>query len=201
MIIDERASVADLIVKRLNEGPLMEFCQRAPQREDGFGGHLSGGYAGFLEEQAIDAVVYSPPLRRHRVDLKDAELAFRQAASAGVERFVLLSSAMVYGASPHNQGLIPETRPVLSDDRNQFARDWQRLEALAVSYFGQASRNPAQLTILRLAATPAPGSDDYFSEFFGGRIAVTLPGHDPTMQFLSQEDLAAAKPVAQPAQK
>lgn len=192
MVIDERASVAELIVKRMNEGSLVEFCQRAPQREDGFGGHLSGGYAGFLEEQDIDAVVYSPPLRRHRVDLKDAELVFRQAASAHVARFVLLSSAMVYGASPHNQGLIPETRPVLSDDHNQFARDWQRLEALAVSYFGQASRTSAQLTILRLAATAAPGGEDYFSKFFEGRIAVTLPGHDPTMQFLSQQDLAAA---------
>lgn len=192
MVIDDRAGVAELIVRRMNEGSLVEFCQLAPQREDGFGGHLSGGYAGFLAEQAIDAVVYSPPLRRHRVDLTDAELVFRQAANAGVQTFVLLSSAMVYGASPHNQGLIPETRPVLSDDRNQFARDWQRLEALAVSYFGQASRTSAQLTILRPAATPAPGGDDYFSEFFGGRIAVTLPGHDPTMQFLSREDLAGA---------
>src|SRR5258706_4212691 len=106
--------------------------------------------------------------------------------------YTTLFRSMVYGASPHNQGLIPETRPVLSDDRNQFARDWQRLEALAVSYFGQASRTSAQLTILRLAAMPAPGSDDYFSEFFEGGIAVTLPGHDPTMQFLSQRDLAAA---------
>src|SRR5258706_9417759 len=53
--------------------------------------------------------------------------------------YTTLFRSMVYGASPHNQGLIPETRPVLSDDRNQFARDWQRLEALAVSYFRQRS--------------------------------------------------------------
>src|SRR5207249_3586701 len=132
MVIDERASVAELVVKQLNECPAVEFCQRAPQQEDGFGGHLSRGYAGFLDEQAIDAVVYSPPLRRRR-DLKNAESVFRQCASVGVGKFVLLSSAMVYGASPHNQGLIPETRPVLSVDRNRLANDWQELEALAIS--------------------------------------------------------------------
>src|SRR6266436_5512160 len=126
MVIDDRDSVADLVVKRLKECPRVEFCQRAPQPEDGFGGHLSGGYAGFLEEQVIDAVVYSPPLRGRRIDLIDlkvTESVFRQCARVGVEKFVLLSSAMVYGASPHNQGLMPETRAVLGSDRNQIASD------------------------------------------------------------------------------
>lgn len=192
MVIDDRDSVAELVVKRLNECPVVEFCLRAPQQEDGFAGHLSGGHAGFFAEQAIDAVVYSPPIRGRRIDLKDAESVFRQCASVGVEKFVLLSSAMVYGASPHNQGLIPETRPALSGDRGQFASDWQELEALAVSYLGQASRTSAQVTILRLAAMLVRGGKDYFSELFRGRIAVTLPGHDPTMQLLSPEDLATA---------
>lgn len=192
IVIEDRDSVADLIVKRLNACPAVEFCQRAPQQEDGFGGHLSGGYAGFLEEQSVDAVIYSPPLHRRRIDLRDAESVFRQCAKVGIEKFVLLSSAMVYGASPHNQGLMPETRPVFNGDTNQIAGDWHELEAMAVSYLGAASRTSAQLTILRLAAMPAPDGKDYFSELFRGRIAVTLPGHDPTMQLLSREDLANA---------
>jgi 1-acyl-sn-glycerol-3-phosphate acyltransferase/nucleoside-diphosphate-sugar epimerase len=192
IVIDERASVAELVAKRLNECPLVEFCQLAPQQEDGFAGHLSGGHAGLFEEQAIDAVVYSPPIRGHRIDLHDAKSVFRQCASVGVEKFVLLSSAMVYGASPHNQGLIPETRPVLSVDRNRLASDWQELEALAISYFGQALRDSTQLTILRLTPMLAVDGQDYFSQLLRGRIAVTLPGHDPTMQLLSPEDLATA---------
>lgn len=191
MVIDDRDSVAELVVERLSKSPAVDYCQRAPQREDGFGGHLSDGYIGFLKEQDIDAVVYAPSLRGGRLDLSDAESVFRQCVSVGLEKFVLLSSAVVYSASPHNQGLIPESRPLPSDDRNQFAGDWRRLEALAVSYFGQESRTPAQLTILRLAATLAPDSPDYLSALFRGRIAITLPGHDPTMQLLSQEDLAA----------
>src|SRR5260221_5032228 len=162
MVIDDRDSVAELIVKRLSECHVIEFCQRATQQEDGFGGHLSGGYFGLLEEHVINAAVYSPRLRGHRIDLKDAEHVFRQCARAGVEKFVLLSSAMIYGASPHNQGLMPETRTVLKGECGPFASDWRKLEAMALSCLGQASRAAAQLTILRLAAMLAPDGNDYF---------------------------------------
>lgn len=201
MLIEERDGVAELIGKCLDACPAVELCQRAPQQEDGFGGHLSGGYAGFLEEQGINAVVYSPPIRRRRLDLEDAESVFRQCAKVGVEKFVLLSSAMVYGASPHNQGLMPETRPVLNGGSNQMASECHKLETMAVSYLGAASRTSARLTILRLAAMPARDGKDYFSELFRGRIAVTLPGHDPTMQLLSCEDLARAVRSALEAQE
>jgi 1-acyl-sn-glycerol-3-phosphate acyltransferase/nucleoside-diphosphate-sugar epimerase len=192
MLIEDRDSVAKLIVRCLHASPLVEVCQRAAQEEDGFGGHLSGGYAGFLEEQSIDTVVYSPSIRRRRLDLADAKSVLGQCASAGVQKFILLSSAMVYGASPHNQGLMSETRAVLNGDVNQVASDWHKLETMAVSYLGAASRSAARLTILRLAAMPVRDGKDYFSELFRGRIAVTLPGHDPTIQLLSCEDLARA---------
>jgi 1-acyl-sn-glycerol-3-phosphate acyltransferase len=192
MLIEDRDSVAELLVDRLNASGAVELCQRAPQLEDGFGGHLSGGYAGFIEEQAIDTVVYSPPFRRRLLDLKDAESVFRQCAKANVKKFVLLSSAMVYGASPHNQGLMPETRAVSSGGRNQIAGDWNKLEAMAFACFGETSRTSARLIVLRLAAMPVPDGGDYFSQLFQRTIAVTLPGHDPTMQLLSREDLATA---------
>src|SRR5262249_36163304 len=38
----------------------------------------------------------------------------------------------------------------------------------------------------------APGAGDYFSRLFGHRLAVTLPGHDPSIQLLSPQDLARA---------
>ena len=72
MIIEDRDSVAELLIDRLNASAAVELCQRAPHREDGFGGHLSGGYAGFLEELTINTVVYSAPIRQRRIDLKDA---------------------------------------------------------------------------------------------------------------------------------
>ncbi|HYE14487.1 MAG TPA: hypothetical protein VD968_08625, partial [Pyrinomonadaceae bacterium] len=40
------------------------------------------------------------------LDLDDAERVFRQLASAGARKLVLVTSAAVYGASPHNTGLL-----------------------------------------------------------------------------------------------
>src|SRR5262249_42717472 len=109
LVIDERDCVAELLISRLHESPVVESCVRAPQQEDGYGGELSGGYAELLREQAIDTVVYCPPLgegRRMTPDLADAEMVFQQCAGAGIKKAVVLSSAFVYGASHHNPGLI-----------------------------------------------------------------------------------------------
>src|SRR5260370_35939793 len=100
-VIDDRDSVAESIVDLLRESSVVDRCQRAPQL-DGFGGHLSGGYAEVLKEQSIDTVVYATPQRSRNLlspDLQNAELVFQECARASVSKFVLLSSAMVYGAS------------------------------------------------------------------------------------------------------
>src|SRR5690348_7107319 len=106
IVIDDRETVAELVVSKLSERDLIEFCMRCPQKEDGFGGHLSGGLSTMLKEHDIDTVVYAPPPSRHHdttIDLEDAESVFQQCARAAIKKFVLLSSAMIYGASPHNQ--------------------------------------------------------------------------------------------------
>src|SRR5437870_1118891 len=100
IVIDDRESVAEALVDLLRGSPVVDFCRRAaPQQEDGYGGHLSGGYASLLKEQDVDAVVYSPPAcARHRMtpDLEAAEAVFQQCVRAGVKKFILLSSGMIY---------------------------------------------------------------------------------------------------------
>jgi nucleoside-diphosphate-sugar epimerase len=115
IVIDDRETAVELIVKNLRDSAAVEFCMRAPQKEDGFGGHLSGGFATMLKDHDIDTVVYAPPpgrYRRRSVDLEDAESVFQQCARARIKKFVLLSSAMIYGASPHNPGFISEAHVI-----------------------------------------------------------------------------------------
>ncbi len=193
VVIDERESLAELLVERLRESPSVETCQRAPQGEDGFGGLLSGGRVGLLLEQEIETVVYSPPpaaRRRATPDLADAEAVFKECSRAGVKHFVLLSSAAVYGASHHNIGFLEESRVLLRQDKPSSSNRWLELESLAAFYLGGDPET--RLVILRPAATPVPGGEDYFSRLLGARLAVTLPGHDPSLQLLSPEDLADA---------
>jgi 1-acyl-sn-glycerol-3-phosphate acyltransferase/nucleoside-diphosphate-sugar epimerase len=194
-IIEERETVAELILAQLRQSPAVEMCLRAPQQDDGYAGHLSGGYAGLLAEHRIDTVVYAPAQHARNSltpDLESAEFILRQCARASLKRFVLMSSAMIYGASPHNQGFIQESRMMLRNDKQKVAGAWAALERLAFAHMGELSHTGIELIIMRPAAVLVPGGADYFSRLFRSPFAITLPGHDPTMQLLSPLDLAQA---------
>jgi nucleoside-diphosphate-sugar epimerase len=95
---------------------------------------MSGGYDALLEDLRADTVVYAPPRasrRRMSPDLEDAAAVFGACARVRVRRLVLISSAMAYGASPHNQGLAGEARTPACGEKTKLARAWRELEALA----------------------------------------------------------------------
>ena len=193
IIIDDRETVAELILHNLRRSGFVEFCKRAPQKEDGFGGHMSGGLSTLLNEHCIDTVVYAPPRTRHAtVDLEDAELVFQQCTNAAIKKFVLLSSAMIYGATQHNPGFISESHVIPRSDKKRITKDWFDLESRAIAYMGEFSGTGIELNILRPAAVLVPAGDDYFSDLFRRSFVCALPGHDPTMQLLSPIDLVSA---------
>jgi 1-acyl-sn-glycerol-3-phosphate acyltransferase/nucleoside-diphosphate-sugar epimerase len=168
VVIEHRAEVARLLVERLRENHVVELRP--------------------VDGEPVDCVVYSPPLSRREdiPDLADAETIFRQCACAGIRQFVLISSAAIYGATPQNPGLIRETRALLKEDRFRIARAWTRIEQLAEKQFSE----DVALAILRPAAVLAHGSEDYFTRLFRSHLAITLPGHEPSLQLLSPRDLA-----------
>lgn len=193
LIIDAREKFAELLSAVLVESGSAEVCQTFTQQDDGFAGHLSGGYSGLIKEQRIDTIVYAPKRTHERSapDLTDAETLFQECARTRlIKRFTLISSAEVYGSSPHNTGFLTESHLLPQGRRCRIAASWFDLESLAVSYFGEDSGT--RLAILRTAPAPTHGGDDYFSSLFSRRIAFALPGHDPTLQILSLEDLAQA---------
>ncbi len=185
LIIDERDSIAQTLVSRLRESASVELCQRAQRRKDQL-----GGYAGLFAARSIDTIVYSPPLqtgKQMRPDLADAVALFNQCADAGIKKAVLLSSGAIYGASPRNPGLISESRTPSRKGKNPIGSQWAELEKIALRYLGER-----QVTILRTVAVPIPDGADYFSRLFGNRLAIVLPGYDPSIQLLSLNDLADA---------
>src|SRR6185295_9984472 len=149
IVIDDRETIAELIVKTLRDSAAVEFCLRGPQKEDGFGGHLSGGLATMLKDHEVDTVVYAPSPGRQQLDLGDAESVFQQCVRTRVRKFVLLSSAMIYGASPHNPGFISEAHVIPRSDKQRISKDWLTLETLAAAYMGELSGTNIELNILR----------------------------------------------------
>jgi len=167
VVIEHRTEVARLLVERLRENHVVELrsCDGKP----------------------VDCVVYSPPLSglEGAPALANAEESFQRWSRAGIKQFVLISSAAIYGATPQNPGLVRETRAPLRDGRSKIAHRWARLEQLAEKHFSEG----VALAILRPAAVLAHGGD-YFTRLFRSRIAITLPGHEPSLQLLSPGDLA-----------
>jgi 1-acyl-sn-glycerol-3-phosphate acyltransferase/nucleoside-diphosphate-sugar epimerase len=175
LVIDERKSVAELIKKQLCA---VASCQIVSATEN------------FASE--FDAIIYSPSqLAAHLSlpDLEEAKKVFERGVQDNLKQFVLISSAAAYVPLHNNTGLMSETKPITHSDKNSIANAWQDLETLAVSSFKDTN---TKLAILRSAAVPADDGKDYFSRLLKQKIAIVLPGHDPSFQLLAPEDLAQA---------
>src|SRR6266850_5244053 len=143
-----------------------------------------------LDLSGVDTVVYRPPsVTPDIVDVRRALIDFMACAKKPVDRFVLLSSSAVYTPSAHHEGLVSETRPISRSDRNRIAASWQNVEAEATRVFADSN---TRLIVLRSPIVPLRDEDDSLNRLFSGRVALTLPGHDPSIQLLSRQDLAEA---------
>jgi 1-acyl-sn-glycerol-3-phosphate acyltransferase len=151
----------------------------------------SSGYG--LEEcssrmnESID-YLYVPALTDTEVmvpDLAEAARAFNHLASSGSGKVIVLSSALVYGTGPGRQALVSEDYPPQRKP-GSISSAWDALEKLALQSLGQTKR----LTVLR-PVTVIP-SQSLLSRVLLRRFAITLPGHDASLQLLSPSDLADA---------
>src|SRR6266568_4798341 len=132
MVIAGSSSIAHCLVNRLSKSPVVEACQLAPRG--------NGSYALLFAEQAINTVVYSPQLQSQHTmipNLAEATAVFAECAHTGMAKVVVLSSAAIYGATPHNPGLIAETRSLSRRRENLIGHSWAELEALAKAHLGQ----------------------------------------------------------------
>jgi UDP-glucose 4-epimerase len=121
------------------------------------------------------------------------------ARQAGVSRFVLVSSAVVYGAWPDQPVPLTEDAPVRPCDL-PYAVDKARQESLVVEGWGAAPG----LAIVRPAIVYAPHARSYLTEILrrarlpvppgwrGPRgVLPALDGHRPPLQFVHVDDVAA----------
>ena len=173
---------ADSVIAALRAASIGS-CVRGP--------HEPGQIEATAFEQ-IDTIVYVPlpaPGCRSDPDLEAVAAVTSRLAAMPVRHAVVVSSAAVYAADHSNVGLLRESA-FLPQGRSAIADAWREVERLA-SFIGERSgATPTLRTVLRPAAV-LDGSD-YFSGLLTGRVGMTYPGHDPTLQLLSLEDLAGA---------
>src|SRR5688572_16670073 len=116
IVIEKRESIADQVLACIQASSSVEFCERVTLPPGAWG-------ADWPLSSDIDTVVYSPALPSAdgmTPDLDEAAVVLKRCAGARTKHFVLVSSALIYGATPHNQGLIPESRQPVCLKRSQF---------------------------------------------------------------------------------
>ncbi|HKF21710.1 MAG TPA: 1-acyl-sn-glycerol-3-phosphate acyltransferase [Candidatus Angelobacter sp.] len=117
-------------------------------------------------------------------DLAQAERVFERCAAVLPAKLILLSSALIYGTGTARQGLVDESYATPRHGADAISRTWKSLEALA------CRRIETALVILRpVTVLPSPA---LLARSLAQRLTITPAGHDPTLQLLSLEDLAAA---------
>jgi 1-acyl-sn-glycerol-3-phosphate acyltransferase/nucleoside-diphosphate-sugar epimerase len=182
-VVISRDSLAGPIIARLQRSPGVDLCERAPHDPAAVDAAAFSRY---------DTIVYSPLRPRGAdtgPDVAAARAICERLTSVPLAHVVLISSAAVY--APHHQhtGLLNEAA-FIARGRSAIADDWHDVERLTAMIGTQSGAAKPARSVLRPAAVLDGG--DYFSRLLGGRVACTYPGHDPTIQLLSLDDLAGA---------
>jgi len=160
--------------------------------------------AAWLRAAHVDVVVHLVARVDPPGDAADRELMRRlhdegtrtvadAAKDAGVSRFVLVSSAVVYGAWPDNPVPLTEDAPVRPCPF-PYAEDKAMQEALVVDRWGHQG-----LTIVRPAIIYGRTARSYLTEILRKArlpllrrgILPALDGHRPPLQFVHVDDVAA----------
>lgn len=182
-VVASRDRLAESLIDALRRSTAVDVCERAPHDPDAIDAAVFSRY---------DTVVYSPIARdgwSTGPDVDHARAVCERLASMPVRHAVVISSAAVYSPSHQNTGRLDEAA-FLPAGRSAIADGWREVEQLGAMIGGRSGAPAPVRTTLRPAAVL--DGTDYFSRLLTGRIGVTYPGHDPTLQFLSPRDLAGA---------
>ncbi len=133
---------------------------------------------------------------RRAFNVRGAQTVLTAAAAGRVGRVILVTSAMVYGARPDNQGPLSEQAPLAADADSSVAGDLLEVEQLARR---SPRANPGKaVTVVRPAALvgSGPGTPDavdtLVTRHFEAPRLLTVKGCAPRWQFCHVDDLCSA---------
>ncbi|HVV77973.1 MAG TPA: NAD-dependent epimerase/dehydratase family protein [Mycobacteriales bacterium] len=154
--------------------------------------HLAG--IDVVVHLAIDRSVATPATQRHALNVHGTERLLDAVVASGVRRVVLLTSAMVYGASRAHRVPLDEDTAILAGSPAGLLGEWLAMERAALRHLAHGadlevvSVRPASLVGL-LADAPLPGL------FESARLLAIRDGHCH-WQFCHTDDLLSALQLA-----
>jgi len=142
----------------------------------------------------LDTAPGSDSKARRAYNVRGAQTVLTAAAAGGVGRMVLVTSAMVYGAHPHNPVPLPETAPLAAEPDGSVVGDFMEIEQLAER---SPRTNPGMaITVVRPAALVGEGIDTMVTRHFEAPRLLAVKGCAPRWQFCHVDDLVSAIELA-----
>lgn len=123
-------------------------------------------------------------------NLRGAQTVLTAAAAAGVDRVVVITSAMVYGAHADNPMPLDEDAPLRATADGGVISELLDIEALCAK--APATHPGMAVTVVRPAALVGPGIDTVLTRHFEAPRLMVVRGSRPAWQFCHVDDLVSA---------
>ncbi len=161
-------------------------------RDPALAGRLAG--VDVIVHTDLDLAPDSDPKARRAFNVRGAQTVLTAAAAGGVGRVVLVTSAMVYGASPDNPVPLPEDSPLGADSDGSVVGDLLEIEHLA--HRSARTHLGLQVTVVRPAALVGDGVDTLVTRHFEAPRLLAVKGCAARWQFCHIDDLVSALELA-----
>ncbi len=142
----------------------------------------------------VDLSPDSDARARRAFNVRGAQTVLTAAAAGGVGRVVLVTSAMVYGATPENPVPLAEDAPLSADSDDSVVGDLLEIEHLAQR--SSRAHLGMQVCVARPAALAGDGIDTLITRHFEAPRLLAVKGHAARWQFCHIDDLVAALELA-----
>lgn len=131
---------------------------------------------------------------QYRFNVVGTQRLLDLAAKYAVEKFVMLSSANIYGPDPDNSYFLTEDAPLLGAEHHHEIRDLVAVDRIVQSFF---YRHPEVRTVmLRPVHIVGPRVRNAPSNYLRLEHPWVLTGFDPMIQLIHEEDVVRAMMLA-----
>jgi nucleoside-diphosphate-sugar epimerase len=144
---------------------------------------------------AVDRSTDAPADERRTTNIAGTTLLLDAVQSAGVQRVVLLTSAMVYGAAASNPMPLDEDGPLAAPSSDGLVGDWLAVERLAAARQA-VSEGAIEVVSVRPASVIGPVTDPLLPGLFEAVRLLALRDGRCLWQFCHHDDLLDALTAA-----
>jgi len=129
----------------------------------------------------------------HDIDVNGTRNVIMAGMRAGVERFIITSSTMVYGAWDDNPEWLTEEMPMRGHPTYYYNQDKVMVENVVRE---MEKEYGLSLTILRPCLVLGPSVSHFYADMLNMPFLPLVDGRNPRMQFIHEDDVARAYDIA-----